>query len=245
MSFYAVAKGREVGIFRTWAECKSLTDGFKGAVFKKFDSKESAEAFISEKSTPVLLVEPPSAFVEGNCTPTTKNAFQLMKQSTTEFVPDYYVYTDGACSNNGKPGAKAGIGIYFGEEDSRNVSSCIEGKQSNNTAELSALLQLFTIIQEDLKNGKKIGIVSDSEYAIRCVTTYGSKCEKDGWVADIPNKVMVKQTYQVYKNNPNVTFIKCKAHTGAIDPHSIGNDGADRLANRAIGLEECPYSSCR
>ena len=33
-----------------------------------------------------------------------------------------YVYTDGACINNGKPNARAGIGVYFGENDSRNIS---------------------------------------------------------------------------------------------------------------------------
>ena len=32
------------------------------------------------------------------------------------------------------------------------------------------------------------------------------------------------------------------AHTGKQDRHSIGNDGADRMANMAIGLNKCPYS---
>jgi hypothetical protein len=32
------------------------------------------------------------------------------------------------------------------------------------------------------------------------------------------------------------------AHTGKQDIHSIGNDGADKLANKAIGLDACPYS---
>ena len=26
------------------------------------------------------------------------------------------IYTDGACSNNGKPDARAGFGVWFGEE---------------------------------------------------------------------------------------------------------------------------------
>jgi len=30
------------------------------------------------------------------------------------------VYTDGACSNNGKSNAKAGYGVYFSENDRRN-----------------------------------------------------------------------------------------------------------------------------
>jgi len=158
---------------------------------------------------------------------------------------DYYVYTDGACSNNGKPHAKAGIGIYFGVDDARNVSAPINGKQSNNTAEIGAILHLYGIIENDIVQGKKIGIVSDSEYAIKCVTSYGSKCEIQGWEKDIPNKELVKQTYEHYKDKPNVKFIHVKAHTGRHDIHSVGNDAADRLANQAIGVDACPYQNQR
>ena len=33
------------------------------------------------------------------------------------------IYTDGACSNNGRPNAKAGFGVWFGENDERNKST--------------------------------------------------------------------------------------------------------------------------
>ena len=32
------------------------------------------------------------------------------------------VYTDGACSRNGQAGAKAGLGVYFSDDDIRNCS---------------------------------------------------------------------------------------------------------------------------
>ena len=54
---------------------------------------------------------------------------------------------------------------------------------------------------------------------------------------------MVKRAYELYKNKLNVKFLYCKAHTNNIDKHSIGNDGADKLANEAIGLTSCPYNS--
>ena len=38
---------------------------------------------------------------------------------------DIYVYTDGACSNNGTPNAKAGYGIYFGKNDFRNINNLL------------------------------------------------------------------------------------------------------------------------
>ena len=159
---------------------------------------------------------------------------------------DYYVYTDGACVNNGQENAMAGMGIYFGDDDPRNVSKRVVGKQSNNTAELGAIIEAYTIIKDDVENGKVVTIVSDSIYAIRCVTTYGEKCAAKGWSADIPNKDMVKRGYELYRRNSpfaehRIFFKHIKAHTGKDDVHSLGNENADRLANMAIGLTHCPY----
>ena len=65
------------------------------------------------------------------------------KQDKPLFVADYYVYTDGSCSNNGSESAQAGMGIYFGPDDLRNVSKRVVGKQSNNTAELGAIIEAY------------------------------------------------------------------------------------------------------
>ena len=201
MVFYAVANGRQIGIFSTWPECKKQVNGYPNPKYKKFESEEDAKQFILDKKVD---------------------------------EPDYYVYTDGACSKNGYKGACAGIGIYFGEGDIRNVSKKIIGKQTNNTAELGAMIELYGIIEKDIKNGKRIVVVSDSLYAIRCVTTYGKKCCKDGWKKDIPNKEMVKIGYEMYCDKDNVTFVHCKAHTKNDDVHSIGNYNADLLATQSL-----------
>ena len=42
-SHYAVANGRKKGIFTNWGDCKKQIDGFKGARFKGFNSREDAE----------------------------------------------------------------------------------------------------------------------------------------------------------------------------------------------------------
>ena len=154
---------------------------------------------------------------------------------------DYYVYTDGACIHNGKKNAKAGLGIYFGPDDPRNTYKPIIGKQTNNIAELTAIKDTYPLIQKDVQAGKKIVIYSDSIYGIRCLTTYGKKCADKKWVDDIPNKHLVMETYQLYIDKLNVSFRHIKAHTGLNDIHSIGNENADRLANQAIGVENCPY----
>jgi ribonuclease HI len=151
------------------------------------------------------------------------------------FTPDYYVYTDGGCSNNGKPYSRAGIGIFFGEDDTRNLSKRIDGKQTNNTAELSAIIETYKIIENDIMSGKKVGIFTDSEYVMKCISTYGEKCYKKNWTEDIPNKELVRTVYEMYKNKPTVKIFHIRAHTGKTDTHSIGNHNADRLANESIG----------
>ena len=156
------------------------------------------------------------------------------------------VFTDGACSNNGKPDAKAGIGVYFGENDKRNTSKKITGKQTNNTAELSAVIEVFHVLNEEIKQRKNIIIYTDSEYVIKCCTSYGEKCEKKEWKNKkgyISNHELVKEAYSLYKKSDNVKLEWIKAHTNQTDELSIGNEGADKLANMSIGEEECPYNN--
>ena len=235
MPFYAVAKGRIPGIYKTWAECQEQVTGFGGAIFKKFETKGEAELFIGERT-----VEISTNMKEEAINPGAKNAFDMMmnKKPITD-----YIYTDGACSNNGRPNAAAGIGIYFGQGDLRNVSKRLPltQKQTNNVAELEAILQAYPIIEPELGQ-KTFCIVSDSEYAIRCLTTYGASCYADQWRKDIPNKDLVRAVYTTYKGK-GVQSMHIMAHTGKTDIHSIGNDGADKLANEAIGLESCPYTA--
>ena len=150
------------------------------------------------------------------------------------------VFTDGACSNNGRSNAKAGIGIFISHNDPRNVSKPITGKQSNNTAELSAVIEVFSIFT----NNEKIIIYTDSEYVMKCAGSYGEKCEKTNYKNKkgfILNHELVKKIYELFQQNPNYKIRHVKAHTNNMDELSIGNREADRLANLAIGKEECPY----
>jgi ribonuclease HI len=244
--FYAVANGRTIGVFTNWTDCKHSVQGFSGAVFKKFDTNIDAEAFIASKSlnisqTPATMLRSTSEFTRE----TSARAY-VSRQSGVpvsadvsihcEPPTDYYVYTDGACSKNGMRGASAGIGVYFGEGDVRNISKRLPGKQTNNVAELTAIISAFPFIESDIRGGKRIAIVTDSEYSIKCASSYGERCAKNGWVDDIPNKELVRQIYTLYSREPNIRFIHVKAHTGLSDIHSIGNHHADRLATDALNV---------
>jgi ribonuclease HI len=154
-----------------------------------------------------------------------------------EYINTLYVYTDGSCINNGSKNAKAGIGIYFSKKDERNVSKELTGENlTNNIAELTAIIEAINLIKkEPFKN--KI-IVTDSEYAIKCATTYGKKLEASNWLTtpkkiEPPNVELVKEIYRL-TNKYSIQYLHIDAHTGNKDRHSIGNENADLLANSAI-----------
>jgi ribonuclease HI len=219
-TFYVVHKGKNVGIYDTWTECKQQIVGYKGAIFKKFDNQSDADRFLMYGRIAEVTV------IDNN------------------FVADINVYTDGACYNNGKRNAKAGIGIYFGIDDPRNVSRRVEGKQTNNTAELTAIIVAHNILNEDIATrNKNIMIYSDSTYAIRACTTYGAKLCKKKWKQSvnkpIPNLELVKMAFELFQNKSNIRFMYIKAHTGNRDEHSIGNDCADTLASMSINNNRC------
>ena len=154
-----------------------------------------------------------------------------------------YVYTDGSCVHNGKPHARAGIGVYFADGDTRNVSRRVLGKQTNNTAELSAILEVKRILKNQIEHQQTLYIYTDSQYSILCATTYGQRMSRQGYqdknkktnqLQDIPNKYLVKELYEWISKSPNIKLVKIEAHTGKQDRHSLGNEQADRLANMAL-----------
>uniref|UniRef100_U3FBI5 Ribonuclease H1 n=1 Tax=Micrurus fulvius TaxID=8637 RepID=U3FBI5_MICFL len=49
--FYAVRRGRRIGVYASWNECKEQVDKYRYASYKKFGTEREAWAFINEEST--------------------------------------------------------------------------------------------------------------------------------------------------------------------------------------------------
>ena len=201
MSYYAVARGHNVGIYKSWEECKTNIDNIINPIYKKFATEEEAKEFIDEH------------------------------------VNTIYVYTDGACHNNGSKNAVAGIGVFLSKDCEFNISRKLEGvKLTNNIAELKAAIEGINIIKKmDIKN--KV-VVTDSEYVIKCATSYGDKLVMTEWVCKKtklppPNVELVKRLYELTKKY-DIKYKHIAAHTNNKDKHSICNYYADKLANESI-----------
>lgn len=75
MSFYAVKKGRNTGIFTTWSECEAQVKKYSGAEFKSFATEEEAKEYLSEinikDSFKADNLPPVYAFIDGSFNPET------------------------------------------------------------------------------------------------------------------------------------------------------------------------------
>ena len=154
---------------------------------------------------------------------------------------DIDVYIDGSCINNGKMNAKAGYGVFFTHDDIRNESNVVEGKQTNNTGELTAMIRALEILKKEIEDKRIINIYTDSEYVMKCSGSYGEKLAKNNWKTKEdkipPNLKLLQKIYDLYHaNKKHINIHHIKAHTGLSDEHSMGNAEADRLANLAVGV---------
>eukprot|EP01053_Blabericola_migrator_P007750 Blabericola_migrator_1__7749@NODE_395_length_8977_cov_183_416835_g72_i1_p4_GENE_NODE_395_length_8977_cov_183_416835_g72_i1NODE_395_length_8977_cov_183_416835_g72_i1_p4_ORF_typecomplete_len278_score34_76RNase_H/PF00075_24/2_1e47RVT_3/PF13456_6/3_4e03RVT_3/PF13456_6/6_4e09DUF3275/PF11679_8/0_0011Cauli_VI/PF01693_16/0_13Cauli_VI/PF01693_16/9e03_NODE_395_length_8977_cov_183_416835_g72_i162607093 len=141
-----------------------------------------------------------------------------------------HIYTDGACSANGKKNAKAGWGVWFGPNDSRNrCGSTVPA--TNQRAELEAIREALKLSE----NYPEVLIHSDSQYAMKCVNEWIKNWKRNGWKnasgQPVCNQDLITQIDALLmKRGKAVKFVWVRGHSG--DP---GNDAADALARRGIG----------
>lgn len=120
--FYAVKNGRKTGIFNTWDECKAQVDGFSGAVYKSFKTREEAEHYIgniqaSKENTDYLNDEVMTVYVDGSYNNITgKFSYGLIAFKGEETIRDCKAFDDAelAAMRNvaGEiKGAEAGINL--------------------------------------------------------------------------------------------------------------------------------------
>jgi ribonuclease HI len=146
------------------------------------------------------------------------------------------IYTDGSSINNGKMNARAGVGVWFEKDDSRNLSEPLLGPlQTNNRAELTAILRAMEILFKNKENlDEDIVIVSDSKYSINATTVWIHNWKKNAWKSaskkPVKNKDIIQQIDCLMQLFKKLRFQYTKAHTTKMDRDSIGNRNADRLA---------------
>ncbi|KAL1124815.1 hypothetical protein AAG570_001436 [Ranatra chinensis] len=298
MPVYAVAIGRRIGIYNTYAECLEQVKNYPNAKFKKFESSDDAIKFIeqfSNKSSqmcpaksfipekegmlqtfPIEKVSPSNTVVNAlnkrvvtleeklnkfilstnEMIESLKNKIRILEkrpleQDTEEPGPSLktkkvqldseegdktftkdsrgfiIVYTDGACTNNGRDGAKAGIGVWFGHNNPLNVSAPVEGSPTNNNAEIQAAC--VAIRQARDAGISKLSVSTDSKFLINCITQWIHKWKKNNWQLStggpVKNKDRLVELDNAIQKMEAVEWNYVAGHAGI-----IGNEKADQLA---------------
>ncbi|TAQ85027.1 hypothetical protein B7494_g6646 [Chlorociboria aeruginascens] len=217
--FYAIAVGLVPGVYEDWDEAKMQIRGVKGPKFKKFGNREEAEEFVRSGGKRSMVPETASTVEEPSRKKVKKGTGKLLR-----------IYTDGSSLGNGKNGACAGVGVFFGLGDDRNVTEALEGPaQTNNRAELTAIIRALEIAP----TSQDILILTDSNYSINCCSVWYENWIKKGWKTSVgkavENKDLIVQVRDLIdlrtKYGSTTDFEWIKGHSN--DP---GNEAADRLA---------------
>ena len=222
MPYYAVAKGHKPGIYNKWTECKRNIHKFSGAVYKKFDSLEDANTFISSRCH-ISPTGPHNPDVSGLVT--TYQDYDMLEESDI-----IEVYTDGSLfKKNSKK--YCGYGYWIPSLNMK-ISKAILGKKTNNRAELYAIIDSIGIISQKAP-GKFIKIYTDSQYSIQIFNETGEKYKSQNYRkkgVDIINRDLVEIAMDL-QDKYILGFVKVRAHTNNnTNPHIVGNGVADELA---------------
>lgn len=157
------------------------------------------------------------------------------------------VFTDGACTNNGRPGAKAGFAVWFPDHQWSYSKRVPDGEsQTNQRAELSAIHLAVQILEERGIFDEDIVIYTDSDYSINCLTKWVPGWVARGWKTsqggDVLHQDLIKDITAKLAKFKSHRFHHVRAHTGGGDDLSKNNDIVDRAARATVeeGVREIP-----
>eukprot|EP01080_Neovahlkampfia_damariscottae_P003483 gene3483-6132_t len=231
--FYAVANGRKIGVFSSWNECEQQVKGFPNAKYKSFLSKIEAHAFV--KNPTFKKVKSNIQSNKRKYSSYNNDKAENKKPKLEEDDNFTIIYTDGSCLGNGKKGAVGGVGVFFGEEDSRNLSEKLDDnifKATNQRAELTGAIRAIEISPDE----EDIEIRTDSIYTIKCATEWSKKWVKNDWKTsgnkNVENRDLIeKLLFLIEKKKGIVKFTHIEGHKG-----HYGNEQADELAVKGSNL---------
>ncbi|CAG8459870.1 929_t:CDS:2 [Ambispora gerdemannii] len=251
-SYYAVRVGREPGIYTTWEECGQQISKFPKARYKKFGSLQEARTFMQEgrndgevtssyripPDVPVVKDSPKQEKDEITLSNKVNNSnTQISTTREKDQEPDKLkVWTDGSALGNGRFGARAGVGVFWGANDSRNISERLPGpKQTNQRAEITAAIRALETCTD---NHLTLEIKTDSQYLVKAHKSWIENWVKNGWKTatkqDVGNKDLFQRLLELIKNREGkveITYVP--GHAGV-----EGNEAADRLANAGALLDD-------
>ncbi|MBR4593037.1 MAG: ribonuclease H family protein [Bacteroidaceae bacterium] len=147
--FYVVWIGLNPGVYDSWEACKQQVEGWKGAVYKGFDTRQEAEEAINL---------PPENYIEKK-TPEHKGGRKKKEKPIPPEVIRQALAVDAACSGN--PGQMEYRAVYLGDMEEKFHFGPILG--TNNIGEFLAIVHALAHYKS---RGLDWPLYSDSRNAI-------------------------------------------------------------------------------
>jgi ribonuclease HI len=210
----------------------------------------SVKAFLTKYFQPESSKVSPEDVLEPMIGSQRRNAVALIAPSqSSQSVPSsdsLHIFVDGACTDNGKRGAKGGFGVHVYGTPSFDISRSLfpHEQQTNNRAELRAIQAALDLIDQHgaewFKTHAHVTIWSDSEYSIHCLTKWAKGWASHGWKKKdgglIQNLDVVKPLYERLQRMPRVSFHHVRGHQDFKKNQFPfdGNIKADALATASI-----------
>ncbi len=145
-------------------------------------------------------------------------------------MPDYYAFTDGACSGNPGPGGW-GVLLQAREGDAVLKERDLSGGEADTTNNRMELLAAINAL-ESLGRATAITVVTDSAYVKNGVTSWIHGWKRNGWkTADrkpVKNADLWQRLDEAQKRH-TVTWKWVKGHAGHPE-----NERADELARAGM-----------
>lgn len=232
-AYYAVQKGTNPGVYLSWDEAKEQVTGFKGAVYKKFKTRDAASAFAfpNEIEPPSNDNTPPSLEVEVK-TYQTRHDDAIIQSNKPRTVS---VYADGSYREAGyyggylilKQGTVIKRDIVIGTNENYM-------KLRNVAGEIASVMSSIDFVHENYPSVETIHLYVDYIGLI-----HWPKSPADGgWKRNNELTQAYAQYVNKMQNHLNIKLHHVKGHND-----DIYNEEVDALATFAATLhaEKRPY----
>ena len=235
--YYAVKIGENPGIYGSWTECEKQVKGYPNAQFKKWKTREEAEAYINGNSTSTPHGSGVSSLGLGSKTPSFREekgkaelfpaqdgsltAIEELFQSTKT---DCIAYVDGSFE---KDSGVYGYGVVFIEKNGNIEEYFDSGREEsyqsmrNVSGEILGALKATSLAVE--KGYSSIAIFHDYQGI--------ASWAKGEWKCNKEKTIEYREKMLEFQKKLIISFHKVQAHSG-----DYFNERADILAKQAVGI---------
>lgn len=218
--YYAVHQGKTPGVYSTWDECKKQVDGYSGAKYKSFKTKEEAENFAKFGKTSEV-VKPKRKTSSVSVKAKAKKELRGKEAAIRQDECEIFAYIDGSFEKRLNRVGYGGIIIHDGKEIP--FSKGTEDEEFTAYWNISGeLLAAVEVMKYALKHGVKSCALY---YDCQGIEMWGTGKWKTNNKLTRSYANFAKKVQEEVK----IEFHKVAAHTGV-----KYNEMADRLAKNGL-----------